>query len=192
MINDRMKRTKLVQFQNNALTVSKDFSKLSRMHHITHKFLIVFGLSLLAATFCKADSGEKILFLHMNISSNAVTLVQSSVRPGKVKTAAHGKKGRLYLELTSTNGLTLWSDVIPDPTTRRFEYEDPDHPGNLKVKVTTTKQAELTVRIPFHSGAKDLKIFRLNQIADRSKTMALRSSMELIGTIILPEIKPAP
>ncbi len=129
---------------------------------------------------------EQILFLHLKITNGVVRLVESTAVPGHLKPAVTAEKpGDLYLELNSTNRLPVWTDVVPDPLVRRYEYEDPDHPGQLKVKEVKLDQAEFTVRVPGRKEANQLNIYRLDQPAVKSATAASSQTRTLLGSIEL-------
>lgn len=151
---------------------------------------VVCGLVLMQGLLLNlnAEEGqdEQILFLHLQITNGVVRLVESKVVPGHLKPAVTAEKpGDLYLELNSTNRLPVWNDVVPDPLIRRYEYEDPDHPGQLKVKEVKLDQAEFTARVPGRADASRLNIYRLEQPATRSAAMASSQKRTLLGTIEL-------
>jgi hypothetical protein len=138
------------------------------------------------------SQGEQILFLNLKITNDVVSLVESTAVPGHLKVPiAAEKQGELYLELISTNSVPIWTDVMPDPLVRRYEYEDPDHPGQLKVKEVKMDQAEFTVRVPGRKEAKQLNIYRLDQPAAKSAASASNKTRTLLGTIELPLPKAA-
>lgn len=131
--------------------------------------------------------GEQILFLHLKLTNGVVHLVASTTVAGHLKPGiANEKPGDLHLELVSTNNLPVWSSVVPDPLVRRYEYEDPDHPGQLKVKEVKLDQAEFTVRVPGRTEARQLNIYRLDQPATQSGLASSRPTRTLLGTIKLP------
>jgi hypothetical protein len=135
----------------------------------------------------KAGQDEQILFLHLTLSNGVVHLVDSTAVPGHLKPAVTTEKqGDLYLELISTNSLPVWSDVVSDPLVHRYEYEGPDHPGQLKVKEVKLDQAEFTVRVPGRTEVRQLNIYRLDQPAAQSGMAASRPTRTLLGTIKLP------
>jgi hypothetical protein len=132
------------------------------------------------------SQGEQILFLHLKITNDVVSLVESTAVPGHLKVPiAAEKQGELYLELTSTNNVPIWADVMSDPLVRRYEYEDPDHPGQLKVKEVKLDQAEFTIRVPGRKEAKQLNIYRLDQPAAKSAATASNRTRTLLGTVEL-------
>jgi hypothetical protein len=115
-----------------------------------------------------------------------VSLVESTAVPGHLKVPiAAEKQGDLYLELTSTNSVPIWTDVMSDPLVRRYEYEDPDHSGQLKVKEVKLDQAEFTIRVPVRKEARQLNIYRLDPPAAKSAAAALNQTRTLLGTIDL-------
>lgn len=134
------------------------------------------------------SQGEQILFLHLKITSNVVRLLDSKAVPGHLKaTVTAEKPGDLYLELISTNSATLWTGFAPDPLVHRYEYEDPDHPGQLKVKEVKRNQAEFTIRVPGQKAAKQLNIYRLDKSAEKTATVASNKTRTLLGTLDLPD-----
>lgn len=157
---------------------------------------VICGLVLLQGLLLNLNAeesqGEQILFLNLKITNDVVSLVGSTAVPGHLKVPiAAEKQGELYLELISTNSVPIWTDVMPDPLVRRYEYEDPDHPGQLKVKEVKMDQAEFTVRVPGRKEAKQLNIYRLDQPAAKSAASASNKTRTLLGTIELPLPKAA-
>jgi len=163
-----------------------------------HKFTkVICGLAvcqgLLLNLSAGESQGERILFLHLKITNNVISLMESTAATGHLKpTITAEKQGDLYLELTSTNSLPVWTQVVPDPLSRRYEYEDPDRPGQLKVKEVKLDQAEFTVRVPDQKEARQLNIYRLDPPAARSASAALNQTRTLLGTFELhvPEAMP--
>lgn len=151
---------------------------------------VVGGLILLLGLSSNLNAQEaqdqQILFLHLQLTNGAVHLVASTNVPGHLKPAiAAGKPGDLFLELVSTNSLSVWSGVVPDPLVRRYEYEDPEHPGRLKVKEVKLEQAEFTVRVPGRKEARQLNIYRLEPPATQSGMATTLQTRTLLGTIEL-------
>jgi hypothetical protein len=158
---------------------------------------VVCGLVLLHGLLSNLNAGngpdQQILFLRFKLTNGVVNLVASTAVAGHLKpTVTAEKPGDLYLELISTNNLPVWTDVVPDPLVRRYEYEDPDHPGQLKVKEVKLDQAEFTVRVPGRKEARQLKIYRLDRPAAQSSAAASRRTKTLLSIIDLhvPESVP--
>jgi hypothetical protein len=150
-------------------------------------------IAILTACWSGAEEKDQILFLHLKLKGDALTLVKSSVSPGRLKTPiAPERKGEIYLELTAGGGLSLWSDVMVDPTLKRMEYEDPEHPGAWKVKEVRVTEVEFTVRVPFHSEAKQLKLYRLDKPASRTDAVAPGKVKKLLGALAVPGTGIAP
>ena len=161
------------------------------IHRIPRAVLL--AIAILTTWGCLADETDHIVFLHLRLKDGVVTLVRSSVRPGQLKTPiASDKKGEIHLELTATNGVSLWSEVMGDPTVQRFEYEDPDNPGKLKVKEVKVTEAEFTVRVPFYKDAKELKLHRLDKPANLTEAKAPGATKKLLGTVAMPAKEDAP
>jgi hypothetical protein len=148
---------------------------------------LVLWPGLLLSLNVAGSQDDQILFLHLKITNGVVRVVESTVVPGHLKPAVTAEKpGDLYLELISTNRLTVWTGVVPDPLVRRYEYEDPDHPGQLKVKEVKLDQAEFTIRVPERSEARRLDIYRMDPSADKSAAVASGQARTMLGTVELP------
>jgi len=155
------------------------------------KFLIL--MAVVTSSWCQASDKDQIVFLHLKLKGQEVTLVDSSVRPGRYKTVSTpDKKGVFYLELVSTNGTTIWSDVMADPAFRRHEYEDPDHPGSILVKEVALPEAEFTVRVPFHKTARKLKLFRLDKLSNRVEAALPGRRKQGLGSVAVPALEMKP
>jgi hypothetical protein len=151
------------------------------------------AVTVLTACCCRGEEKDQILFLHLKLKDDAVTLVRSSVKPGRLKTPfAPDKKGDIHLELTTAEGLSLWSDVMADPTVQRVEYEDPENPGTLKVKEIRVTEVEFTVRVPFHKEGKQFRLHRLNKPASRADATAAGRVKKLLGAVAIPVSGVAP
>jgi hypothetical protein len=149
---------------------------------------------VLLPSLVRADENDQILFLHLKLKDGAVSLVESAVKPGRLKSSHDPEKqGELHLELIATNGASLWSGVLADPLTRRYEYEDPASPGALKLKTVQLTEAEFTVRVPFHKDAAHLRVFSLAKPASRKEALAApAAAKKWSGIVVLPATGAAP
>lgn len=144
-----------------------------------------FAISVLVLSVCCwAGDKDQILFLHLRLQDDTVTLVKSDTRPGRLKVPVGSRKGEIILELLASDELVLWSSVIQDLRFRRIEFPDPDHPGALKTKLITSHAAEFTVRLPFHAAARQVRLQRLEKTVNGSRPMTATAA--LMGTITLP------
>ena len=104
---------------------------------------------------------SEILFVHLRLENGRAVLVDQKRAPGVLKERRGAEPARsLHIELLSGTGATLWKTAIPDPSIRRLEYEDPDHPGKIKVHEAPVTNAEFTVRVPVHAQAQTLALSR--------------------------------
>jgi hypothetical protein len=129
-------------------------------------------------------SGDKILFLHLKIKDGAMTLVQASSRPGTLKTPPR-EHGDIQVEMVSTEGEALWSTLIEDPLLQRYEYEDPDHPGQLKRIERRLQETEFMLRVPFHSKGKQVILSR-KPVAGGP---AAQAPKQIMGTFDISSVK---
>lgn len=124
--------------------------------------LAAMGLSGGSAANAQPQSEAQIVFLHLRMKGDTLTLVKSALRPGVLKQRRPIEKpGGIYYEIVSSSGKLLWKGVAGDPSRQRLEYEDPDHPGRLKIKYVKLNEVEFTLRIPFKAGMSRLELYRL-------------------------------
>lgn len=98
-----------------------------------------------------AQQREGIIFLHLRLADNRITAVKQSRSPGTLKERRGNDRARaIRVDLLSPTGDPLWNTTVADPRFRRLEYEDPDHPGQIKVREVVLTNAEFVVRVPAH------------------------------------------
>jgi hypothetical protein len=146
--------------------------------------VVAMTLSWASAANAQPQSEAQIVFLHLRMKNDTLTLVKSALRPGLVKQRRLVEKtGDIYYEVISSSGKSLWQGVTGDPSQQRFEYEDPDHPGQLKSIHRELKEVEFTLRIPFKPEMRRLELYRMAPTApDPGRPKVLR---KLIGSIPL-------
>jgi len=139
------------------------------------------GSMLLAQT----NAAPQIWFLHLKIRDQAVTLLDTSTRPGVLKRQLELAPAGIRYELVSAAGTCLWKGTIPDPVVRHIEYEEPAGSGVLKRKSVAVNEAEFVVRIPVLPEAKRLNFYRLEPsvIADPEQKSPAH---QLLGSVELP------
>ena len=94
---------------------------------------IIFPQSFLIA---QQKSGDKIVFLYLNMKDGTITLEKISMRPGKLKKRRSSEEfGQISYKVFDKNEKLLIRDSISDPTIIRYEYEDPPGSGKLKKKI---------------------------------------------------------
>ena len=133
------------------------------------KFRKILLLVILGLFFFSNDSfsaGEKhqskILFLQFKIKNDRITLVKTTIKPGLAKQPASvADKNSLYYQLFSPSGASLGKGSMKDPLIQHFEYEDPDHPGQIKRKEIQLKETEFTLRIPYDPDLQEIEFFKL-------------------------------
>ena len=155
-----------------------------------HKAILRFVLLIAAvaialpAANAQSQSEAQIVFLHVRMKNDTLTLVKSALRPGLVKQRRLVEKaGGIYYEVLSSSGKSLSQGVTADPSQQRLEYEDPDHPGQLKSIHLELKEAEFTLRIPFKPEMHRLELYRMAPAAPASGRQKV--VRQLIGSIPL-------
>jgi len=146
--------------------------------------LMAMALPGASAVNAQPQSEAQIVFLHLRMKSDTLALVKSALRPGRVKQRRLVEKsGGIYYEVISASGKSLWQGVTDDPSQQRLEYEDPDHPGELKIKYVELNEAEFTLRIPFKPAMHRLELYRIAPAAPVSGRQKV--ARQLIGSVPL-------
>jgi len=131
--------------------------------------MVAMALPGASAANAQPKSEAQIVFLHLRMKNDTLTLVKSALRPGLVKQRRPVEKtGGIYYDVVSSSGKSLWQGVTGDPSQQRLEYEDPDHPGQLKIKYLELKVTEFTLRIPFKPEMNRLELYRMAPAAPDS------------------------
>jgi hypothetical protein len=124
-----------------------------------------------------------IVFLRLRMTQGTITLVGLNVRPGKIKLPrAPSRTMPLSYDLVSSAGGVLWTYSMNDPSIRRYEYEDPDEPGRIRMKREMLDTVEFTVRIPYFEGLDRVEFYQTRVPAEGAMSKAGR---RLIGTAVL-------
>jgi hypothetical protein len=145
------------------------------------------GIGLVSAQ----ESPPKIVFLHLKLESNQVSLVSSSVAPGRLKRFPE-QRPALDLEVATAAGQVLWTNNVADPSIRHLEYEDPDHPGQIIGKEVQTTNRDFTVRIPALRDANQVNFYLppspvgTNEVTANSSTTNASPPRKLVGSVVLP------
>jgi len=148
--------------------------------------LTFFGLLTATPAPAQSNSAPQILFLHLRITNEVVSLVSSVARPGVLKAPREAAGDDLRYELLSASRKSLWKAGVADPTIRRLEYEEPPGSGNLKHKTLVLKEAEFTIRVPVLAEARRIDFYRLEPSgapdAEGRRAVTRRS----LGSLTLP------
>ena len=140
-------------------------------------------MSLMGTLLAQVGSSREIMFLRLRLENNVITLVGTTVRPGRLKQPA-GRAGQgIFYEVTSAGGESLWSGFIDDPSARRYEYEDPAASGRILTTVVKAQTAEFSLRIPVIEGARSVTFERV----ERGTVHGEKNSRRHLGTVSLRE-----
>ncbi|MEW5700776.1 MAG: hypothetical protein AB1792_00915 [Candidatus Zixiibacteriota bacterium] len=135
--------------------------------------------------WAEKGGGKGIAFLTMLLAPDHVrlldwTVVEGDLRPSRAK-SAHGE---WEYETTTASGEVIWKGNLSDPLRRRLEYEDPDHPGQIKAKFVTVDSARAVIRVPADSAASRIAVYRIERTTGADgKTVRVR---RLIGSVDCP------
>ena len=144
----------------------------------------LFSLAGAWAVEAQTNARPQILFLHLIVTNQAVSLVDSNLRPGVLKPGLEADSTGLFFELISEAGTALWKGSMADPSVRHLEYEDPANPDRLLHKSVQLDKAEFTLRVPFHEQARRINFFKLSAGGPGAAQQA--ASRTSLGSITLP------
>jgi hypothetical protein len=132
----------------------------------------------------QTNSPPQILFLHLVITNQTVSLVDSNLRTGTLKPAPEADSTGLFYELVSPADDLIWKGSTADPTLRHLEFEDPAKPGELRRTTVHLDRAEFTLRVPFQPTARRINFFKLT--AGPPGTVQPAIARVSLGSITLP------
>jgi hypothetical protein len=128
----------------------------------------------------------RILFLHLRVANGVFTVLSATNAPGILKARRDVAPARAYrIALEDAAGQVRWIQRLADPTVQRFEYEDPDQPGKLRVKEVRLPEAEFLVRVPDLPGRRRLAVYR-TALPDAALS-SVRAKETLVTRIELPD-----
>ena len=137
-------------------------------------------------------SSPKILFLHLKLESNQVSMVKASLAHGTLKRFSE-RPPSLDLEVATSVGEVIWTNRVADPSIRRLEYEDPVHPGEVIGKEVHLTNVEFTVRVPVFPNADHVSFYRTEPPAGTNAPAARPSGAaqqpaqrKRLGVVTLP------
>ena len=138
----------------------------------------------------RGEADERILFLHLKADSSGIrlidyTLANGHLKKSKVPTRSHG----VAFQVIDQAGENQFESIIENPLVKKYEYEDPNRPGELKMKVLQLDEAEFWVRVPMAESMDRIE-FRL--VDNRLSPIARRLDNRLTGAIdltFLTEVK---
>ncbi len=136
-------------------------------------------------TQAETNGTPQILFLHLKVKNQTVSLVDSATRPGVLKRPRQAAADDLHYEVLSATSNSLWKAAVLDPTLRRLEYEEPPGSGNLKRKTVVSDEADFTIRIPLSPEARRVDFYTLESSAPAAKGEKAVARKSL-GSVVLP------
>ena len=145
----------------------------------------VVGLLTPTPTRAQTNSTPQILFLHLKLTNQTVTLVDSVTRPGVLKPPRDAAVDDLHYELFSASSASLWKAAVANPSILHLEYEEPPGSGQLKRKTVVLDEAEFTARVPLVPEAKQIEFYRLEPSVPNAKGERALTRRSL-GTLRLP------
>jgi hypothetical protein len=154
--------------------------------------VFLFVISLLGSFNSRASDAlprvnpekERIVFLRLRRDTNGVTLLKATVHDGHLKTAF--ARGPLEFEVARSDGVILQTGALKDPTITRLEFEDPEHPGEIRVREIKRDSAEFMLRVRFEAAASILRFYKSAE--SMPGKLGAKADRQLIGEIPLSKV----
>ncbi|MDH4156749.1 MAG: hypothetical protein OEW00_05680 [candidate division Zixibacteria bacterium] len=128
------------------------------------------------------EGDAKIVFLQLHMDRDGINLVTSTIVPGVLKQRrGSSKTGNMQYEVLNSAGEAVASDVLSNPLVKRFEYEDPDNPGQLRTKVIELEQTDFVVRFQYADNIDNISFYRLEPSKDPADKAAARTVMARVA-----------
>jgi hypothetical protein len=147
--------------------------KINRARIASRIFVAMIASLLCSSNLLMAavtNETPQILFLHLRMKENAVSLVGCSTGAGVVKPQPNLEARELQYELLSASGEVVWKGGLNDASLNSIEYEDPPRSGRLKRKAIRANDVEFTVRVPLISSAERLEFFRWETLPEDARS----------------------
>lgn len=117
-----------------------------------------------------SPSASKIAFLRLLADSTGFRLVDATIVNGSLKSPRGESIRKEYsYELVGIDSTVLFKGTFENPLNNRYEYEDPEHPGQFLSKTVELTRTEITIRVPFSTDIQELNIKRMADFATRAK-----------------------
>ena len=134
----------------------------------------------------ESPASSKIAFLRLQIDSAGFRLVNATIVDGTLKSPRTELVPADYsYELVGIYSTVLFKGGFENPLIKRYEYEDPDHPGQINIKVVELPSAELIIRVPVNPAIHRLNIYRNERASARGNAQPER---KLISAILVESI----
>jgi hypothetical protein len=113
-------------------------------------------LAFLFQNLCWASEKERILFLTIELTGQSVQIVETVVRPGRLKSPSPDQQtGEFQYELLNQQGRILWQAAESNPLNLRYEYVD--SLGNLNTIAVPLERTSVMIRVPFIESAHSVR-----------------------------------
>jgi hypothetical protein len=160
---------------------------------LSHAFArLVIGLAMViligsSGPLQAAETTNQFLFLTLRLKGGIVTLEKASVVSGTLKPQQDSTDAEpLLVTLEQADGVERWSFAMDDPSIQRYEYEDPQHPGSLKLKLVPVDDIEFIARVPLSVGVRRMAVYRKQKSTQPAKAGASAATKRLLARIELP------
>lgn len=153
----------------------------------TPRLMLLIALSIVLASSCVQllIAQERILFLHLRVDGDRVTLLGTDVRPGHLKRNHYMYENAPFqYQVCSREGVVLLEGGMEDPAIRKIEYEDPADDRRLMKKEVPVPNAQFMLRLPFNARFQSVEFFRVQKQSAGAESQASRRAS--VGRIIVP------
>lgn len=115
----------------------------------------------LAPLNAQTNEPPRILFLHLKLKGQAISLVNATAVPGVLK-PARTMRGGIRYEIISTNGVRLWQGAMADPRVERPDFPALDDSDKTpRPALPRPDELEFTLRVPCLPAAQRIDFYTL-------------------------------
>lgn len=102
-----------------------------------------------------------VVFVRLHMTPEGISLVEYSCVSGQLKQPRESQNIKeITWEAMSSSDSVITKGSLDNPLIRRFEYEDPNNPGNLVSRTVELNEAYFVIRMPFSYDIKSLSFYR--------------------------------
>ena len=124
---------------------------------------LVIAATIIPAARLDAQTNEppRILFLHLKLKGQTISLVNATAVPGVLK-PSRAAQGNIRYEIISTNGVPLWQGAMTDPRDERPDFPALDDSDKTpRQPPPRPDELEFTLRVPGLPSAQRIDFYTL-------------------------------
>ena len=127
------------------------------MNTLLAVIILLLGMQSCAGTR-PAQAQERIGFVRLLVTEDAVTVLESGAEPGRLKRPrGEGRRQAVAFDVL-LGGEVVWRGGMDAPLRQRLEYVDDE--GRLQTQFVQREEAEVTLRFPVTQARYRLRLYR--------------------------------